>query len=277
MSGKNLRLARLFGSATGKAVIIPVDHGEVMGSVEGLTNPYKILHELVNLQIDGVLMGPGLSKITDDLFTSKNAPARVLTSDYPLFSCIPGRPRAIMDNELLAGVEFALMHDFVAIKTMLSWGLDAEFQMKNIKLVATLAEECDRWGIPLMVEPVLLGKNMDAESKNDPELVAHATRIAMELGADILKIQYTGDPKGFADLVACMRLPVVVLGGPKMGSTRDILQVAKETVGAGARGIVFGRNVWQNPMMSGLVNALKDVVHNSFGVDEAMKRHEIAD
>jgi class I fructose-bisphosphate aldolase len=267
MSGKATRISRLFNATTGRAVIIPVDHGIAMGAIDGLLDPLDVLARLVALRIDGTLLTAGVWKVTGTLFESRDAPARVLTADLPLFSSLPGQPASVSESDLLVGVEFALRHAFDALKVLLVWGLEREKQMANLKMVGRLADECDRWGLPLMVEPVLWGAGVPADRKND---------VSLELGADLLKIPYTGDVATFGAIVRRLRVPVLVLGGPKMGGLRDAFQVARDAVDAGARGIVFGRNVWQHPSMESVVRGLFDVVHGEMAVDAALSKHALA-
>jgi len=273
MSGKEIRLSKLFNPKSGKSMIIPIDHGIVMGNPEGLEDPVKVLEKLVELKIDGVLIGVGLTKITSHLFKGKDAPARILTVDFPMMSTIPGEIGDIIDYEITSSVEFALKWDFNAIKVLFPWGLEKDVQMKVVKTTAYFAQECDKWGMPLMVEPVLMGNMIPVEKKKDPSMIEHASRIALELGADILKVPYTGEIERFSEFVKRIHLPVVILGGPKMDSVSDILRVAKESMLAGAKGTVFGRNVWQNPNMEKLIKALEDIVHRDEEVERTMKKY----
>jgi len=276
MNAKQIRISKLLNAETGRAVNIPVDHGIVMGSLPGLTDPVAVVKKLVELGIDSTLINIGLAKITEDLFMGKGAPARILTVDLPLFSTIPGVPETVIEHDLLVGVESALRGDFQAVKVILAWGTEAKTQMKNIRIVAELGDECDRWNMPLMVEPVLWGPAIPPERKNDPELIEHGARIALEAGADILKIPYTGEMTAFADLVRRFRVPVMVLGGAKMKDIRGALEIAWEIVQADAQGVVFGRNVWQHPQMSSVVQALQAIVHRGYDVDTAMSTYGLA-
>lgn len=275
MSGKQIRLSRLFKPETGKAVIIPVDHGLVMGSIKGLSDPVGVLEKLIELGIDATLMSPGLAKVTAELFKSRNAPARILTADSPLISSVPGNFDGVLAHKPVATVEYALRWGFDVVKVLFPWGSDKEVQSETIELTANFANECDRWGMPLMVEPVLWGSAIPKEQQNDPKLIENAARVALEVGADIIKMPYTGDKPGFSELVKDLRVPIVVLGGPKMERTSDILRVAEESVEAGAKGIVFGRNVWQYPAMGDLLAALKDVVHENADIDTVMSRYRL--
>lgn len=253
-------------------MIIPVDHGTILGSIAGLVDPVGTLEKLIALKIDATLLGTGLTKITGELFRRKDAPARVLTADYPLLSTIPGHNDGATHNVLTGSIEFVLREDMEAVKIILLWGLEREQQLHNIKLLADLGEQCDRWGIPLMVEPMLWGHGIGADRKKDPVLIEHAARIALETGADILKIPYTGEKSSFADLIRRFRVPVMVLGGPKMESVRDVLTVARESIDAGAVSVVFGRNVWQNPAMDKIIQALQDIVHQGATVEQAAEK-----
>ncbi len=275
MSGKQIRLSRLFNPETGKAVIIPIDHGLVMGGIKGLSDPVGVLEKLIELGIDATLMSPGLAKVTAELFKSRNAPARILTADSPLISSVPGNFDGVLAHKPVATVEYALRWGFDVVKVLFPWGSDKEVQSATIELAANFANECDRWGMPLMVEPVLWGSAIPKEQQNDPKLIENAARIALEVGADIIKMPYTGDKPGFSELVKDLRVPIVVLGGPKMEKTSDILRVAKESVEAGAKGIVFGRNVWQYPAMGDLLAALKDVVHENAAIDTVMSQYRL--
>ena len=99
MNAKEFRISKLLNQKSGKSVIIPIDHGLVMGNVRGLFDPVKTLKELIDLKIDGTLVSPGIAKITLDLFTSRNAPARILTADLPLLSNVPGETREVFVHE----------------------------------------------------------------------------------------------------------------------------------------------------------------------------------
>ena len=275
MNVKGFRISKLLNPRSGRAVIIPIDHGLVMGNVKGLSDPVKTLKKLIDLKVDGTLISPGIAKITLDLFASRDAPARILTADLPLLSNLPGGSGEVIGHEIISTVEFAIKYGFDAVKILFPWGEKDNVQMESIRVVRHLANECERWDVPLMVEPVLWGDAIPKEKKKDPELIEHAARIALEMGADILKIPYTGDRKEFEDLVKKLRVPVFVLGGPKMENIEDILKVAEESIRAGARGVVFGRNVWQNPKMQNIVKALQEIVHKNVEFGEAVEKYSL--
>lgn len=278
MSGKSIRLSKLFNEKSGNSIIIPFDHGATQGAIKGIENPYKVVKQSIDLGVEGILMHNGLAKATQNMFESRNAPARILTIDYVLRSCIPGKPSGIYGHSLLHSEQpalDALLNAVEAVKVLLIWGLDKKAQLNNIKIVANIADMCDRWQVPLMVEPVLWGEGIPPEEKNNPELIENAARIAFELGADLLKIPYTGDKETFSQIVERLKIPILILGGPKMKSIRDVFQVAKDSIEAGARGVVFGRNVWQNPKMDKVIQILQDIIHYGINVDKSMKLRDM--
>jgi len=101
-------------------------------------------------------------------------------------------------------------------------------------------------------------------------MIRHACRIAFELGADVLKAPYPGKQADFARLVEDSPIPVLILGGPKMNTVREVLQMVKDATDAGGRGVFFGRNVWAHEHPDRIINALKAIVHNRASVDQAM-------
>ena len=96
------------------------------------------------------------------------------------------------------------------------------------------------------------------------------TIVGVELGADIVKVPYTGDMESFSDVVSSCCVPVVIAGGERMDSTRDVLQMVHDAIKAGGAGISMGRNVFQHPNRIQLVRALRAIVHENATVEEAL-------
>ena len=130
---------------------------------------------------------------------------------------------------------------------------------------------CNRWDIPMMIEPVLWGNAIAEEQRMDPAIIAHACRMCVELGADIVKAPYIADEMALRDLVARTPVPIVLLGGARLESLKDVLQVAERAIAAGVRGVVFGRNMWQHDDPLHVVAALRRVVHEGISAEDAMQ------
>ena len=105
----------------------------------------------------------------------------------------------------------------------------------------------------------------------DPEIVAHVTRIGAEAGADIVKSVYTGDLDSFRSVVRRCPVPIVIAGGPKTKTDSDILEMCSNAIEAGAKGVTFGRNIFQHDTPSSLIKALCEIVIDRKNYSEAMK------
>jgi class I fructose-bisphosphate aldolase len=104
----------------------------------------------------------------------------------------------------------------------------------------------------------------------DAKVIAHAARLGAELGADIVKVSYTGSVESFRRVVSGCPVPVVIAGGPKMSSDQEILEMVKGAIEAGSAGVSIGRNVFQHRDPSRMVGAISLLVHENTSVDEAL-------
>jgi len=98
-------------------------------------------------------------------------------------------------------------------------------------------------GMPHIIEPLARGK--EVKDPNDPQWVRLHTRIASELGADLIKTDYTGDPVTMRSVIEVCPTPILALGGAKTASDEATLEVIRGIAQSGAKGLVFGRNVFQ--------------------------------
>jgi fructose-bisphosphate aldolase/2-amino-3,7-dideoxy-D-threo-hept-6-ulosonate synthase len=113
------------------------------------------------------------------------------------------------------------------------------------------------------------GENI--KNPHDPEIVAHAARVGAEAGADIVKAVYTGDPDSFRKVVKSCPVPIVIAGGPKGETDRDILEMCSGAMAAGAKGVTFGRNIFQHKNPPAMVSALNKIIIQGKTVKEALK------
>jgi predicted phospho-2-dehydro-3-deoxyheptonate aldolase len=132
-----------------------------------------------------------------------------------------------------------------------------------------IARECNEWGMPLMV--MIYPRGKDIKNGYDVDLIKQCARVGMELGADIVKTSYTGDIDSFKEVVKGAIIPVVIAGGPKMDSDRDLLQMVADSVEAGGMGVSIGRNIFQHRNVVGITKAISDIVLHDTTVDEALK------
>jgi class I fructose-bisphosphate aldolase len=137
--------------------------------------------------------------------------------------------------------------------------------------VGALVREAEPVGLPVVVHVYLCGECVSPEEPYSAERVAYASRMAMELGVDIIRRFYTGSAETFARVVEIAApAPVVAAGGPRLETNADVLHMAYNVVQAGAAGITYGRNIWQSGDTDGVIQALKCVVHEGVSAAEAL-------
>jgi DhnA family fructose-bisphosphate aldolase class Ia len=270
-SGKTLRWGRLLNPATDRSVIIAVDHG-ILGTTPGLVNFERTLRKVLPGGPDGLLISPGMLARHAPLLQGRERPGIVVTLDAFVHATLPNRGQRGEDYRLIAGVEDAVKMGADAVKMVLIFGREqVEVHADNLEEVSRAARLCEAWGIPLMVEPTLWGITVPEAEKNDPDLIGSICRIAVELGADVLKAPYSGSPETFRRIVEASPVPVVILGGPRMNTDLDVLTAVSGAIDAGAIGVAFGRNVFQHDNPTGMVKALRRTVHDRVPPAEALK------
>jgi fructose-bisphosphate aldolase/2-amino-3,7-dideoxy-D-threo-hept-6-ulosonate synthase len=140
------------------------------------------------------------------------------------------------------------------------------------KVLGDVSRQCIRWGMPLVAMMYPRGKKV--KSEYDVEAVKLASRIGAELGADIVKTNYTGDIDSFREVVDGCPAPIVIAGGPKAETQQEVLQMVWEAIQAGSAGVSIGRNIFQAPNPTKMVRAIYRIVHEGWEVAEARKEIE---
>jgi len=251
-AGKTYRLGRIF-AADGRMVILPVDHGTMLGRVAGLEDPVAMIQAFLPLACDGFLLGPGVAARTAPLFATRSAPARLLTIDT-YWRGDAGR------HVLTTSVARAGVLGVDAVKVLMPWDVPPEERAARSALVGEVIGAAEPLGLPVMVEPICLSSPRPADAV---AIEADGCRMAAELGADIIKVMYPGDPDVLGAGCAELGVPLVILGGPAQGTADDLCAMVEHAIAAGARGITIGRRVWQRPIgeATELLWRLAGIVH----------------
>jgi fructose-bisphosphate aldolase/2-amino-3,7-dideoxy-D-threo-hept-6-ulosonate synthase len=168
---------------------------------------------------------------------------------------------------LVSSVEKAIQIGADAVSVHVNVGSEREPEML-IKL-GTISEICDDWGMPLIAMMYPRGKQIKDE--HDAEVVKIAARAGAELGADIIKTNYTGDPDTFKEVIAGCPVPLVIAGGPKIETEKELLEMVKNSVEVGGAGVAIGRNVFQAKSPQKTTRTICEIVHNKLEVEEALK------
>ena len=255
-SGKKRRLNRIFRDDN-RTVIVPMDHGVTLGPVKGLENMQNIIDKLLLGGVDAIVINRGIAKKVD----SKKTGLIVHLSGITVHCPDPN------NKVQICSVADAVRLGADAVSVHVNVGAKEEAQMLSI--MGKVACECDDFGIPLLA--MMYPRGPKIKDSHAVELVAHAARLGAELGADIIKTNYTGDLQSFKQVVDCCPVPVIIAGGPKSETSKDILQMVKDCITAGGAGLSIGRNVFQHHDPAKMVKALSFLVHNDASVSEAMK------
>jgi DhnA family fructose-bisphosphate aldolase class Ia len=165
----------------------------------------------------------------------------------------------------------------VSIERALSVGADAVKSMlypftgdESVRQAARLAADAARFGLPYIAESVPGG--FAATDMHTPDKIAAGARICAETGADVIKTFYTGDPESMRKVVEYAMVPVVILGGAKKGSVRDLYKdVYDAVIVAGCAGVAIGNNIWRDPDPAGITRGLAAIIHGGKSVDEALE------
>jgi len=261
--GKSIRLERIVNRQTKKTVIVPMDHGVSVGPIKGLVKLTDMVDKVAEGGANAVLGHKGLPLYGHRRY-GRDIGLILHLSGSSIISPDPN------NKVLVATVEEALIMGADAVSVQINVGADNESEM--FKTLGFVSKECMKWGMPLVA--MMYPRGRKVKSENDVEVVKLAARIGAELGADIVKTNYTGEIDSFKEVVEGCPAPVVVAGGPKMGTNRDVLQMVWEAVQAGGAGASIGRNVFQAPDPTKMVRAIVKIVHEDCGVEEALKQLE---
>jgi fructose-bisphosphate aldolase, class I len=251
MTTHDERLARVIPPDR-KVLIIPMDHGLVFGNIAGLERPAELLATLIRSGVDGTLVSVGLARALGTQLSS--APlSKTVPVDHQYFGSTPGGMERIQAIAPIVGVEQALAVGADAVKALFVWGLDDDVVRASILTAAALAKEAQALGVPLMLEPLWFGAPLPAAEQD--VLIVHASRIALELGADILKIPAVG-ADALAKILA-WGVPTVFLGGAKQDDPTALFTAIRNGLAAGAAGVVVGRNAWQRPDVAAAIDQIR--------------------
>jgi len=249
---------------SGKSVIVAFDHG--IAGLEYKSNPRASVEKFIGSRPDGILMSPPLIKLCADLFAKY--PEIVPIATVVTIYSIPNFSAPVQVSDF----EFAIDMGARAIKNLLILGqADSKDMTENMKNTCYLASLARKKGIPFMVEAVGWGPLIPIDKQNDPEIIGKVCRMAFECGADIIKTGYTGDPKSFKEVVNSVPVPIIVLGGAK-GELQNTFQGVRDAIDCGAKGVAFGRNVYQHENPPLMVSVLKELVYNGASVEKALAK-----
>jgi len=259
-NGKAIRRERIFDRNTGRSILVPLDHGFTVGPIEGIIDMKETVNQIAEGGANAVVMHKGLVRCGhrtrgQDIGLIIHLSASTSISPFP-------------NAKILVGsVEEAIKQGADGVSVHINLGDETERVM--LKECGEIAERAADWGMPLLA--MVYARGAKVKNEYDPEVVAHCARVGQELGADVVKVPYTGDVKSFRKVVAACCIPVIIAGGPKLDSDRALVKMVHDSIQAGGAGLSIGRNIFQHKTPNKLVAALHGVVHNDWTVDQALE------
>ncbi len=253
-SGKTRRMRRIFRGDK-KTFVIAMDHGVTLGPVQGLENMQETVNRVVNGGVDAILVHKGIAKHVN----VQNASLIIHVSASTILGGKPGLKVGVCT------VEEAVRLGADAVSAHINIGDQDEGSM--LEFLGALSAQCEAYGMPLLA--MMYPRGPKIQSEHGVEVVSHAARIGAELGADIVKTNYTGDIESFRRVIRGCHVPVVVAGGPRMKTDMEVLELAHDSMEAGAAGLSFGRNVFQHKDQETMSRALTSIIHQGATAKDA--------
>lgn len=255
------RLYNLF-AADGKTLIVAMDHGTGAAVLPDLKDPANIIDQCVEGGADGFLVSPGIAMHLAKHIGNKALLLRADGGSNTLNYDAPFKQAVSVEQALRVGADAVLCMDFPG----------AACQNDTSDTVHALVNEGMNWNLPVGIEPLdygfEFGKHDDIRSVKNITFVA---RMAVERGADFVKVPYTGDKESFKELVDACYVPVLVLGGNKTDDMAKFFGDIRDAMDAGAKGVIIGRNIYQAESPVKMTEAIAALVHEDFSVEEALE------
>ncbi len=258
MIGKQIRMERLIHRVSKKTVIIPMDHGVTIGPAPGLIDMKATINAVADGGANAIVLHKGVVR----------AAHRGGGLDVGLIIHLSGSTKLSPDpnaKELICSVEEAIKLGADGVSIHINLGANDEKSM--LKDMGKVIKDAYDWGMPVLAMMYVRGEKITNEY--GVQVVKHAARVGAELGADVVKVPYTGSPETFREVVEGCFVPVVIAGGEKMDTDEDILVMVKGSIDAGGAGVSIGRNAFQHRFPRKIIKAISLIVHKGVSIEEA--------
>ncbi|MEW6511104.1 MAG: aldolase [Bacteroidota bacterium] len=269
---EKFRLNRLFNARSGRCLDVAIDHGffNERGFLDGIEDMTRSVKTLVEARPDAIQLTVGQAGVLQSL-PGKEKPSLVLRTDV---ANVYGTslPRTLFSRMIERPVEQAIRLDAVCVVVNL-FRIPGQPEVTDqcIQNILKLKPECDVFGMPLMIEPLVFRTNESAGGymvDGDIDKILPLVRQAVELGADVIKADPTDDVNLYHRVVEIARVPVLVRGGGK-APDGEILKRTEALMKQGIAGIVYGRNIIQHRNPAGMTRALMAIVHDGASAESA--------
>ena len=269
--GKTIRMKRVLDEESGTSLICALDHGMTSPRfLEPLADIEARAREAVAGGANAIMISKGMCRIAEPAFAPDTAVCMLLSA-----SSRPQNDRP--DIVAIARVEEAMRLGADAVVLYVS--LEGDDEPRMLQALAEAGRECERLGMPLIAEaefPTTYASVEGLASQYGFEYLQRNVRLCAELGADLIKTNWSGDGESFGRLVDCANgLPVVLAGGSRI-SDAELLERQEAAMLAGAIGCSVGRNIFMHERPEAITRALARVVRERWGAGDALEELERA-
>jgi class I fructose-bisphosphate aldolase len=247
-------------------VVVAASHGLLTGVPRGLETREGVLATLGQLRgADAIMVSPGLLPVVDRLLLGRDAPGLVIDVDWKSWNRgwhppnAEGRGEgatasiATIEEVAAAGADGVMSYLYVGHQ-------DPRLEREEIIRTARYARDCERLGLTLIVEP---RSAQEGKAELTPGILVAASRMAAEIGADIIKSVWPGSAEGLAAITEAAIVPVLLAGGPSHERADAAARLAEQAIGAGAAGVMFGRKIYASSDPAATLARVIEVVHSS--------------
>ena len=277
MERKQARLNRLL--TAGRCLDIALDHGvcNEPSFLSGLEDMPAVMDQLIAAAPDAIQLNFGQSDLLQQ-HPGRNKPALVMRVDMgnPYNATRHRVMWAMLQNQEDPVLPAVQMDAACAVINLFMLPDEPELFRQCVANIARVRADCDRYGMPLMIEPLVMephGERGGYMVDGDAEKIVTLVRLAREMGADIVKADPTSDPAEFHRVVQAARCPVLVRGGGRENLQQVFIR-SRELLDQGAVGMVYGRNVYQHSNPQAVVRSLMAMIHQDASAERAWQMYE---
>jgi predicted phospho-2-dehydro-3-deoxyheptonate aldolase len=254
MLGKQIRMERVMDRNTRKVVMVPLIHGVGMGPIKGIRDIKNSVDTMALAGANAVILHKGIVA----------AAHRRAGQDIGLIIHLTATDKD-EKQALVTDVEEAVVMGADAVSVRIEIGGPDERAM--LKLLGEVSRDAVRWGMPLFA---LMRPDQEKDKKDGIKHLMRAARIGAELGADVVRVPYSGSEESFREVVSVCPVPLIAIGGEKKPEEKEVLDMVQAVMHAGAYGVSMGRNVFQYRKPGNMIKAISNVVHKDVPVSTAM-------
>jgi 3-hydroxy-5-phosphonooxypentane-2,4-dione thiolase len=252
--GMQNRISRIIGNSDGRCVMLAVDHGYFLGPTERLEIPRETIKPILPYA-DSLMLTRGVLSTSVDPNTTVPIVLRVSGG-----ASILGED--LSNETITTSIEDAIRLNVSCLAISVFVG--GKYEHRTLSNLAKLVNEGEKYGIPILAVTAV-GRDM----VRDARYLGLACRVAAELGAHIVKTYFCED---FEKVVEGCPVPVIIAGGKKLSTEKDVLRLTYNAVKSGATGVDMGRNIWQSDYPVAMIQAVRSVVHEGLDVESAYRK-----